>query len=62
MSNETNPAATAAGADARYDVKISARFPYLGFDYMPGHKHEVDQDVLDAMTAAGVVADVKHIS
>ena len=61
MSNENNPAATAAGADARYEVKISARFPHLGFDYMPGHKHEVDETVLGAMKDAGVVADVKQL-
>jgi hypothetical protein len=62
MSNEANPAATAAGADARYEVKISARFPNLGFDYMPGHMHEVDEVVLKAMKDAGVVTDVKQLS
>lgn len=62
MSKKTAPAAPAAGSEARYSVKLSARFPYMDFQYLPTHAHEVDQTILDAMNEAGVVADVKQLS
>lgn len=62
MSKKTAPAAPAAGSEARYAVKLNGRFSYMDFQYLPTHDHEVDQTVLDAMEAAGVVADVKQLS
>jgi hypothetical protein len=61
MAKNQQPAAK-AGADVRYDVKLSARFDHEGFFYSPAHEHVVDQVIFDAMTEAGVVADVKQLS
>ncbi|MEH2517490.1 hypothetical protein V1279_003063 [Bradyrhizobium sp. AZCC 1610] len=61
MAENSKPAAT-AGDDVRYDVKLSGRIELHGFWYLPSHEHVVDQVTLDAMTEAGVVADVKQLS
>jgi hypothetical protein len=60
MAETSQPAP--AGDDVRYDVKLSGRYEHLGFWYLPSHHHVVDKVVLDALTAAGVVADVKQLS
>jgi len=63
MAKNTKPSAPAAeGADVRFDVKLNGRHEHLGIWYMPGHDHVVDQATLDALTEAGVVADVKQLS
>ena len=63
MADNTKPAALeAAGVDVRFDVKLNGRHEHLGFWYIPGHELVVDQATLDALTAAGVVADVKQLS
>jgi len=63
MAKNTKPAAPeAAGADVRFEVKLNGRHDHLGFWYIPGHEHVVDQATLDALTEAGVVADVKQLS
>jgi hypothetical protein len=50
-----------AGDDVRYDVTLNGRFELHQFWYLPGNHHVVDQVTLDAMNAAGVVADVKQL-
>jgi hypothetical protein len=62
MAENATPGAESAGNDVRYDVKLSKRYEHLGFWYLPSHEHVVDQATLDALTAAGVVADVKQLS
>lgn len=61
MAKNSKPAET-AGDDVRYDVTLSGRIELHGFWYLPSHHHVVDQVTLDAMTAGGVVADVKQLS
>jgi hypothetical protein len=62
MAKNMEPADQSAGNDARYEVTLSKRFEYLGFLYVPGHHHEVDKVIFDAMTEEKVVADVKQLS
>lgn len=63
MAKNSKPVAVeAAGADARYDIKLSKRHEHLGFWYMPGLHHVVDYETLQALDAAGVIADVKQLS
>jgi hypothetical protein len=54
--------AAAPPAPVYYDVKLNARFTWLDFNYLPKDHHVVDKTIFDAMTAAGVVADVKQLS
>ena len=63
MAENSNPIAEeAVGADVRYEVKLSGRHEHRGFWYLPSHEHTVDHDTLQALDAAGVVADVKQLS
>lgn len=63
MAENSTPTATpAVGADVRYEIKLSGRHEHLGFWYLPGLHHVVDYDTLQALDAAGVVADVKQLS
>jgi len=63
MASKPNQAGGApAQSSARYEVRLSARFEHMGFTYLPGRHHEVDQTIFDAMTAAGVVADGQQLS
>lgn len=63
MAENSNPVAEpAAGADVRYEVKLNGRHEHLGFWYLPSHHHVVDYATLQALDAAGVVADVKQLS
>jgi uncharacterized protein (DUF342 family) len=55
-------AAATADVAATYDVTLNKAFTYMEFRYLPSHHHVVDQTILDAMKAAGVVADVKQLS
>lgn len=45
-----------------YEVKLNARFTWFDFNYLPRDHHVVDETIYDAMSAAGVVADVKQLS
>jgi hypothetical protein len=47
---------------AYFEVKLNTRFTWLDFNYLPRDHHIVDKAIFDAMTAAGVVADVKQLS
>ncbi|MCB1466649.1 MAG: hypothetical protein KDK08_05800 [Rhizobiaceae bacterium] len=40
-------------------VDLKDRFPYQGFTYLPGRENWVDQTVLKAMKAAGVLNGVE---
>ncbi|SDK40164.1 hypothetical protein [Bradyrhizobium ottawaense] len=60
--NSKSTADQAVDADVRYEVKLSGRHEHLGFWYLPSHEHVVDHDTLQALDAAGVVADVKQLS
>jgi len=62
MANKSDEGGKAEAPPARYEVRLSARFEHLGFRYLPGQHHEVDQTIFDAMQGAGVVADGKRLS
>ncbi|MEY9575891.1 hypothetical protein ABIE88_003467 [Bradyrhizobium diazoefficiens] len=56
------PPAAPAPEPVYYDVKLNGRFTWQDFNYLPRDHHIVDKTIFDAMTAAGVVADVKQLS
>ena len=63
MAKKNEPIAEeAVGVDVRYEIKLSGRHEHLGFWYLPNHEHTVDHATLQALDAAGVVADVKQLS
>ena len=54
--------APAPPAPVYYEVKLNARFTWFDFNYLPRDHHVVDKTIYDAMSAAGMVADVKQLS
>jgi hypothetical protein len=62
MNKNVKPVAEqAAGEDARFDVKLNKRFSHEGFDYLPGHQHEVNKALYDLMASAGVIESGKQL-
>ena len=57
--NQKVAGAEPAAGDGLTDVKLTDRFELNGFVYLPGHTNRVDQSVLKAMKAAGVVDGVQ---
>lgn len=53
---------SAANEDVRYDVTLNGRFEYLGFLYLPGPQHEVDQTIKEAMEAEGKIETCRAIT
>jgi hypothetical protein len=66
MTDATNAATPEVVAEpdapTYYEVALNARFTWLDFNYLPRDHHIVDKPIYDAMSAAGVVADVKQLS
>lgn len=61
MTRKTKQVAGAEPAtqDEMVQVSLKDRFVHEGFTYLPGRENWVDQTVLKAMKAAGVLNDVE---
>lgn len=57
-------AATDAAGDETHlqTVKVTRVVEVAGFVYKPGHDHAVDATTLDALVAAGAIANVRSTS